>query len=69
MRVGEYEIVDENTYNKDDEQCRYYNSKTERQCKRSKDKLCEECQFKDPKTDCVKKRTGQELCSDDYQVN
>ena len=67
--MGEYEIVDENIYNKDDEQCRYYNSITERQCKRSKDKLCEECQFKDPKTDCVKKRTGQELCSDDYQVN
>jgi len=64
VRVGEYEIVDENTFNKDDEQCRYYNSITERQCQRAN--LCF-CQFKDPKTDCVKTRTGQQLCSDDYQ--
>ena len=65
MRVGEYEIVDENTFNKDDKECRYYNSITKRQCERAN--LCF-CQFKDPKSDCVKTNSGQKRCSE-YQVN
>ena len=67
--MGEYEIVEENKCyipDKADEPCRYYNSISERQCKRANIGFC---QSKDPKTDCVKKRNGEDLCSDDYQVN
>ena len=63
--MGDFEIVDENTFNRDDGNCRYYNSNTERQCQKAN--LCF-CEFKDPKTDCVISRS-KEVCSEEYQVN
>jgi len=63
VRVGDFEIVDENTFNRDDGNCRYYNSNTERQCQKAN--LCF-CEFKDPKTDCVISRS-KEVCSEEYQ--
>ena len=64
--MGEYEIVEENTFNKDDEECSYYNSVSKRQCERAN--LCF-CQFKDPKIDCVISDSGRKRCSKEYQVN
>ena len=63
--MGDFEIVDENTFNRDDGNCRYYNSNTERQCQKAN--LCF-CEFKDPKTDCVIS-SSKEVCSEEYQVN
>lgn len=64
--MGEYEIVEENTFNinNTDKECSYYNSVSKRQCERAN--LCF-CQFKDPKIDCVLSNSGRKRCSKEYQ--
>ena len=63
--MGEYEIVEENTFNKDDQECRYYNSITKRQCENAN--ICF-CQLEDPKIDCVTSGRNHKRCSEEYQV-
>lgn len=64
VRVGEWKVVDTNSF--DRKKCAYYDSKTKTQCEGAR--FCRKrCSLENAKIDCIPSSRGQEKCSDEVQ--